>query len=109
MREITQINSMRSLMICLKVLVQATTLISTDECSAIVADTTFLRALDTHMLNGSVRHRAIAYLLLHNLVLNSDADALRIVKDSGIMMRIYEGMAARRDSSSTFEANITFL
>ena len=65
----------------------------------------FIRALDTHLLNGSIQHRQLGYLLLFNFVVNNESDVLIIVNDTGIMMRIIDGIAQRRDSSATFEAN----
>ena len=41
-------------------------------------------------------------------MVNSRNDALKIIKDYGIMMRIQEGMHSNKDQNMTLEANRIF-
>ena len=57
--------------------------------------------LDSHIVHGNIKHKRLALQLLNNFVVNSDADALKISKDLGIMMRIFEAIQERKDPATT--------
>ena len=53
--------------------------------------------LDYYLLNGSFRHKYLTLVLLDNLVLNTLDDALKFVKDLGILRRLFECINSRKD------------
>ena len=55
------------------------------------------RMLDYYLLNGSFRHKYLTLVLLDNLVLNTLDDALKFVKDLGILRRLFECINSRKD------------
>jgi len=71
----------------------------------IIEDLAVLRMIDSHLLNGSVKHKILALKLLDNLILNTLDDALKIVKDLGILRRLFECVSLRKDATITVEAN----
>ena len=108
-KEMSQESNFRSLKTCLDVLVQISGLSDNEElCSTIIEDQARVRMIDSILINGSIQHRFRALILLENLVLNSPADALKIARDLGLMMRVLEGMHARKDFETTKEAHRLF-
>ena len=67
-KELTQISNMKGLENCLSVLLQSQCLISDEDCSKIIEDLAVLRCLDSHMQNGSLRHKMLAYTIIGNFV-----------------------------------------
>ena len=65
--------------------------------------------IDSHLLNGSVKHKSLALMLLDNLTLNTLDDALKLVKDLGILRRLFECVNSRKNVSITLEANRVLL
>lgn len=61
--------------------------------------------LDSHLLQGSIVHKRLAYGLLSNFVLNTPQDSLKIIKDLGIMRRVLEGVHSQKEAQMTQEAN----
>ena len=61
--------------------------------------------LDSHLLQGSMVHKRLAYGLLSNFVLNTPQDSLKIIKDLGIMRRVLEGVHSQKEANMTREAN----
>lgn len=74
----SQTSNLKSLKICLEVLIQITSFDADELCSSIIQDIAVLRIIDSNLLNGSIQHRRLAFYLLDNFVNNSSADALKI-------------------------------
>lgn len=88
----SQVNNYRCLEDCQSILVQITAVLSEELTSTrLMKDhIPFLRMIDKHIEKGSLTHKELGLHLVDNLVLNSDEDTHKIVKDCGIFMRIYE-------------------
>ena len=90
-KEMSQVNNMRSLQSCQEVLVQIT-LQSDELCSSILANPSMIRTLDAQLLNGNFMHKRLALILLQNFINNSTEDALKILDDPGILRRVMENI-----------------
>ena len=95
-KEMSQVNHFKSLQACLEVLISISGF-SNELASRIIEDQSVLRMLDSHLLNGSLKHKQLALMLLLNLVLNSLEDALKVVKDLGILRRVFECIHSRKE------------